>query len=101
MTLPVLGIKSSFTNKRNAFVFSKIVMVMINGNRTLCRPIRSVIIIVTKQIGLPLGGCPILLITGMITDRIGLHSVLIYYFIIPLLRHFTIFGQENAQNMRR
>ena len=21
--------------------------------------------------------------------------------IIPLLRHFTIFGQENAQNMRR
>ena len=22
-------------------------------------------------------------------------------FIIPLLRHFTIFGQENAQNMRR
>ena len=22
-------------------------------------------------------------------------------FIIPLMRHFTIFGQENAQNMRR
>ena len=50
------------------------------GNRTSCRPIQSVIILVIKQIGLPLRGCPILLITGMITDRIGLHSVL-----LPLL----------------
>ena len=33
-----------------------------------------------KQIGLPLCGRPILLITGMITDQIGLHSVL-----LPLL----------------
>ena len=33
-----------------------------------------------KQIGLPLRGRPILLITPMITDRIGLHSVL-----LPLL----------------
>ena len=33
------------------------------GNRTLCRPIRSVIILVIKQIGLPLRGRPILLIT--------------------------------------
>jgi len=32
------------------------------------------------QIGLPLRGRPILLITRMITDRIGLHSVL-----LPLL----------------
>ena len=23
----------------------------------------------------------------------------VFFFIIPLLRHFTIFGQENAQNM--
>ena len=30
-----------------------------------------------KQIGLPLRGCLILLITRMITDRIGLHSVLL------------------------
>ena len=29
------------------------------GNRTLCRPIRSVIILVIKQIGLPLRGRPI------------------------------------------
>ena len=28
-------------------------------------------------------------------------TVVINIFIIPLLRHFTIFGQENAQNMRR
>ena len=33
-----------------------------------------------KQIGLPLRGRPILLITHMITDQIGLHSVL-----LPLL----------------
>ena len=32
------------------------------------------IILVIKQIGLPLRGRPILLITRMITDRIGLHS---------------------------
>ena len=47
---------------------------------TLCRPIQSVIILVIKQIGLPLRGRPILLITRMITDRTGLHSVL-----LPLL----------------
>ena len=50
------------------------------GNRTSCRPIQSVILLVMKQIGLPLRGRPILLITHMITDRIGLHSVL-----LPLL----------------
>ena len=36
-----------------------------------------------KQIGLPLRGRPILLINRVITDRIGLHSVL-----LPLLIHF-------------
>ena len=30
-----------------------------------------------KQIRLPLHGCPILLVTRMITDQIGLHSVLL------------------------
>ena len=50
------------------------------GNRTSCRPIQSVILLVIKQIGLPLRGRPILLITHMITDRIRLHSVL-----LPLL----------------
>ena len=52
-------------------------MSIYNGNRTPCHPIRSVIILVIKQIGLPLRGRPILLITRMITDRIGLHSVLL------------------------
>ena len=47
------------------------------GNRTSCHPIRSVIILVIKQIGLLLHGRPILSITRMITDRIGLHSVLL------------------------
>ena len=36
-----------------------------------------------KQIGLPLRGRPILLITRMITDRIGLHSVLLPLQISP------------------
>lgn len=36
------------------------------GNRTLCRPIRTVIVLVIKQIGLSLHGHLILLITGMI-----------------------------------
>ena len=35
-----------------------------------------------KQIGLPLRGRPILLITRMITNRIGLHSVLLPLLII-------------------
>ena len=43
------------------------------GNRTSCRTIRSVIIVVITQIGLT----RILFITRMITDRIGLHSVLL------------------------
>ena len=50
------------------------------GSRTSCRPTRSVIILVMKQSGLPLRGRPILFTTRMITDRIGLHSVL-----LPLL----------------
>ena len=47
-----------------------------------CRPIQSVMILVIKQIGLPLLGRPILLITRMITDRIGLLSVLLPLHII-------------------
>ena len=43
-----------------------------NGNRTEWNPIRSVNILVIKQIGLPIS-----LITRMITDRIGVHSVLL------------------------
>ena len=47
------------------------------GNRTSCRPIRSVIILVIKQIGLPLCGRPILLITRMIMAK--LDSTQSYY----------------------
>ena len=60
--------------KKNAVIFSEIVTVM---NRTSCRPIQSVIRLVIKQIRRP----RILSITRMITDRIGLNSVL-----LPLLR---------------
>ena len=43
------------------------------------------IILVIKQIGLPLCGRPILLITRMITDRIGIHSVLLPLLIIIII----------------
>ena len=58
-------------------IYNFVIVVINNGNRTSCRPIQSVIILTIKQIGLPLRGRPILLITRMITDRIGLHSVLL------------------------
>ena len=45
----------------------------------------SVIILVIKQNGLPLRGRPILLITLMIRDRIGLHSVLLPLLIIIII----------------
>ena len=57
-----------------------------NGNRTSCPPIRSVIILVIKQIGLPLRGRPILLITRMITDRIGGHEVLLPLLIVAWMQ---------------
>ena len=47
-----------------------------NGSNFSGSSIRSVIILVIKQIGLPLRGRPILWITRMITDRNGLYSVL-------------------------
>ena len=43
-----------------------------------------------KQIGLPLRGRPILLIIRMITDRIGLHSVLLPLLIIISVIIFII-----------
>ena len=50
-------------------VFSYISQIILKlrliGNRTSCRPIRFVIILAIKQIGLPLRGRPILLITGI------------------------------------
>ena len=60
------------------------------GNRASCRPIQSVIILVIKQIGLPLRGRPILLITRMITDRIRLHSVLLPLLIIIIIKIIII-----------
>ena len=63
-----------FWFKKEPYI-SQILELWLTGNRISCRPIRSVIILVIKQIGLPLRGRPILLITRMITDRIGLHSV--------------------------
>ena len=70
-----------FHKKRKQFVLSEMVMVLMiycNGdlwlivNRTSCHPSRSVIILVIKQVGLPLPTCLIPFITRMITDRFGL-----------------------------
>ena len=71
-----------FFYKKGMRLFSrKLWWLWLIGNRTSCRPIRSVTILVIKQSGLLLRGRLILLITPMITDQIGLHSVL-----LPLLR---------------
>ena len=60
------------------------------------------------QFGLPLRGRPILLITRMITDRIGLHLVLLPLLILLLLYRYTMiksarhipFYAENATKMK-
>ena len=46
-----------------------------------------------KQIGLPLRGRPILLITRMITDRIGLHSVLLP---LPIIQVINKIGRTRS-----
>ena len=65
-----------FVKKKKKKIWNFLCFNLKKSNRTSCRPIRSVVILVIKQIGLPLRGRPILLITSMITERIGLHSVL-------------------------
>ena len=52
-------------------------MVFMPNTTILIMLLPILIILVIKQIGLPLRGRPILLITCMITHRIGLHSVLL------------------------
>ena len=69
-----------FWFKKEPYISQTVLKLWLIGNRTSCRQIRSVIILVIKQIGLPLRGRPILLLARMITDQIGLHSVL-----LPLL----------------
>ena len=62
-----------FDIKKEVYIWQILLKLWLIGNKTSDRPIRSAIILMIKQIGLPLGGRPILLITRMITDRIGLH----------------------------
>ena len=75
-----------FDFKKEPYMSQIVLKWWLIGNRTSCRPIRSVIKLVIKQIGLPLRGRTILLITRIITDQIGLHSVL-----LPLLIAFLLF----------
>ena len=65
---------------------------MIIRNRTSCRPIRSVIILVINQIRWP----RILLITRMIADQIGLHSVLLPLLIIQVINKI---GQQHSRSL--
>ena len=65
-----------------------------NGNRTSCRPIRSVIIRVINKTGRPRSGSPICLITSMITDRIGRHEVL-----SPINQSITKLEKEKGENV--
>ena len=65
---------------------------MIIRNRTSCRPIWSVIILVINQIGWP----HILLITRMIADQIGLHSVLLSLLIIQVINKI---GQQHSESL--
>ena len=74
-----------FDLKKDPNISQILLKLWLIGNRTSCRPFRSVIILVIKQIGLPQRVRPILLITRIITDRIGLHSVL-----LPLLIKFSV-----------
>ena len=76
--------------------------VISNGNRTEWSLIRSVIIRVINKIGRPRSGSPICLITSMITDRIGLHSVL-----LPINHNFNkicditgYFLNQNTRNLK-
>ena len=52
------------------------VLILKYHDKTSCRPVWSVIILVNKQIELALRGRPISLITRVITDQIGFHSLL-------------------------
>ena len=67
-----------FDFKKEPYISQILLKLWLIGNRTSCCPIRSVIIrLVIKQIGLPLRGRLILLTSRMITDRIGLNSMLL------------------------
>ena len=82
-----------------------------SDNRTEWNPIRSVIIRVSNKIGRPRGGTLICLITGMITEWIGRHKVLLpmnhnhYYFrdnkctsffVKSFLKYLSMIGKCNC-----
>ena len=74
-----------FDSKKEPYLSQILLKLWKISNRTSCCPISSVIILVIKQIGLPLCGHPILLSTRMTTDWTGLHSVLLPLLIIIII----------------
>ena len=74
----------------NMFVFTEIIVVMINWQQDFLSSNSVCSHTLNWQIGLLLGGHAILLITRLITDRIGLHSVLLPLFITVNMFHFFL-----------
>ena len=74
----------NFDLKKEPYIPQILFKLRLIGKRTSCRPILSVIILVIKQIGLPLSGRLILLITRTITNQIRLHSVLLPLLILQI-----------------
>ena len=55
----------------------------------ISKPKELFFILVIKQIGLPLLARPILLITRMITDGVGLHSVLLPFHYVTCMKVYN------------
>ena len=80
-----IGISCVSILKKEPYISQVLLKLSFIVNRTSCRPIWSVIMLMIKQSGLPQLGPPILLSTGMITDRIGLHSVVLPLLIVAVM----------------
>ena len=85
-----------FTSGEKTLGISSVLILKIKSfkyhDKTSCRSVRSVIILVNKQIELALRGRPIFLITRVITDQTGFHSVL---WIVLKWRHGGYIGVRN------
>ena len=74
-----------FDLEKEPYISQVLLKLWLIFNRTSCGPIWSVIMLMIKQIKLPQLGPPILLSTRMITDRIGLHSVVLPLLIVAVM----------------
>ena len=86
----------------NVTCCKSLLLVISNGNRSEWSPIRSVIIRVINKIGRPRSGCPICLITSMITDQIVRHEALlpINHNINKICNIIGYFLNQNTRNSK-